>query len=112
MTNPITFPREGGAFTFAKPGCSVSCAPTASWRPRARSGEDGKRKERNADMAKQMTLDERKRIDFLLQLGWTPVQIAKEMGRDKTTFGRVVVLTQRGREARPQARGTRAATGF
>jgi hypothetical protein len=41
-------------------------------------------------MAKQMTLDERKRIDFLLQLGWTPVQIAKEMGRSKTTIIREI----------------------
>ena len=42
-------------------------------------------------MAKQMTLDERKRIDFLLQLGWTPVQIAKEMGRSKTTIIREII---------------------
>ena len=38
-----------------------------------------------------MTLDERKRIDFLLQLGWTPVQIAKEMGRSKTTVIREII---------------------
>jgi len=42
-------------------------------------------------MAKQMTIDERKRIDFLLQLGWTPVQIAKEMGRSKTTIIREII---------------------
>ena len=33
-----------------------------------------------------MTIDERKRIDFLLQLRWTPVQIAREMGRSKSTI--------------------------
>ena len=38
-----------------------------------------------------MTLDERKRIDFLLQLGRTPVQIAKEMGRSKTTIIREII---------------------
>ena len=37
-------------------------------------------------MARQMTIDERKRIDFLLQLRWTPVQIAREMGRSKSTI--------------------------
>ena len=37
-------------------------------------------------MAKQMTLDERKHIDILLQLHWTPVQIASEMGRSKSTI--------------------------
>ena len=42
-------------------------------------------------MAKQMTLDERKRIDFLLQLRWTPVQIAREMGRSKTTVIREII---------------------
>ena len=42
-------------------------------------------------MATQMTLDERKRIDFLLQLGWTPVWIAKEMGRSKTTIIREII---------------------
>ena len=42
-------------------------------------------------MARQMTIDERKRIDFLLQLRWTPVQIAKEMGRSKTTVIREIV---------------------
>ena len=42
-------------------------------------------------MARQMTIDERKRIDFLLQLRWTPVQIAKEMGRSKTTIIREIV---------------------
>ena len=38
-----------------------------------------------------MTLDERKRIDFLLQLRWTPVQIAREMGRSKTTVIREII---------------------
>ena len=38
-----------------------------------------------------MTIDERKRIDFLLQLRWTPVQIAKEMGRNKTTIIREII---------------------
>ena len=38
-----------------------------------------------------MTIDERRRIDFLLQLRWTPVQIAREMGRSKTTVIREIV---------------------
>ena len=38
-----------------------------------------------------MTIDERNRIDFLLQMRWTPVQIAKEMGRSKTTIIREIV---------------------
>ena len=42
-------------------------------------------------MAMQMTLDDRKRIDFLLQLGWTPVRIAKDMGRSKSTIIREIV---------------------
>lgn len=42
-------------------------------------------------MAKQMTIGERKRIDFLLQLRWTPVQIAREMGRSKTTVIREII---------------------
>ena len=40
----------------------------------------------NADMAKQMTVEDRKRIDFLLQLGWTPAQIADDRGRSKSTI--------------------------
>ncbi len=59
--------------------------------PRVRTGEDGKHKERDADMAKQMTIDERKRIDFLLQLRRTPVQIAREMGRSKVTIIREII---------------------
>ena len=42
-------------------------------------------------MARQMTIEDRKRIDFLLQLGWTPVQIAREMGRSKSTIIREIV---------------------
>ena len=42
-------------------------------------------------MAKQMTIGERKRIDFLLQLRWTPVQIAREMGRSKTAVIRETI---------------------
>ena len=42
-------------------------------------------------MAKQMALDERERIDFLLQRGRPPVQIAKEMGRSKTTVIREII---------------------
>ena len=42
--------------------------------------------ERNADMARQMTVEDRKRIDFLLQLGWTPAQIAEDRGRSKSTI--------------------------
>ena len=38
-----------------------------------------------------MTIEDRKRIDFLLQLGWTPVQIAREMGRSKSTIIREIV---------------------
>ena len=63
----------------------------ASWRPRVRAGEAGNRKERNADMARQMTIEDRKRIDFLLQLGWTPVQIAKDLGRSKSTIIREII---------------------
>ena len=83
---PVTFPWEGGAFTFAKAGCRVSYAPAASRRPRVRSREAANRNERNADMAKQMTVEDRKRIDFLLQLGWTPAQIAEDRGRSKSTI--------------------------
>ena len=36
-------------------------------------------------MAKQMTIEDRKRIDFLLQLGWTPARIAEDRGRSKST---------------------------
>ena len=32
-----------------------------------------------------MTVEDRKRIDFLLQLGWTPAQIAEDRGRSKST---------------------------
>lgn len=32
-----------------------------------------------------MTIEDRKRIDFLLQLGWTPAQIADDRGRSKST---------------------------
>ena len=83
---PITFPWEGGAFTFAKAGCRVSYAPSASRRPRVRAQDAGNRNERNADMARQMTVEDRKRIDFLLQLGWTPAQIAEDRGRSKSTI--------------------------
>lgn len=34
----------------------------------------------------QMTIDSRKRIDFLLQAGWTPTQIANDLGRNKSTI--------------------------
>ena len=34
----------------------------------------------------QMTVDDRKRIDFLLQLGRTPTQIANDRGRNKSTI--------------------------
>lgn len=40
----------------------------------------------NADMARQMTVEDRKRMDFLLQLGWTPAQIAEDRGRSKSTI--------------------------
>jgi hypothetical protein len=33
-----------------------------------------------------MTIDDRKRIDFLLQLGWTPTEIANDRGRNKSTI--------------------------
>ena len=33
-----------------------------------------------------MTVEDRKRIDFLLQLGWTPAQIAEDRGRSKSTI--------------------------
>ena len=56
-----------------------------------RTGDACERNERNADMARQMTIEDRKRIDFLLQLGWTPVQIAREMGRSKSTIIREIV---------------------
>ena len=68
----------------------VFYAAAASRRPRVRTGEARERKERNADMARQMTIEDRKRIDFLLQLGWTPVQIAREMGRSKSTIIREI----------------------
>ena len=34
----------------------------------------------------QMTIDDRRRIDFLLQAGWTPVQIARDRGRNKSSI--------------------------
>ena len=37
-------------------------------------------------MARQMTVEDRKRMDFLLQLGWTPAQIAEDRGRSKSTI--------------------------
>ena len=42
-------------------------------------------------MAKQMTIDDRRRIDFLIQLGWTPIQIAEDRGRSKSTVIREIV---------------------
>ena len=42
-------------------------------------------------MAKQMIIEDRKRIDFLIQLGWTPTQIAKDRGRSKSTIIREIV---------------------
>ena len=33
-----------------------------------------------------MTVEDRKRMDFLLQLGWTPAQIAEDRGRSKSTI--------------------------
>ncbi len=37
-------------------------------------------------MARQMTVEDRKRMDFLLQLGWTPAQTAEDRGRSKSTI--------------------------
>lgn len=37
-------------------------------------------------MARQMTAEDRRRIDFLLQPGWTPVQTAEDRGRSKSTI--------------------------
>ena len=42
-------------------------------------------------MAKQMTIDDRRRIDFLIQLGWTPIQIAEDRGRSKSTIIREII---------------------
>ena len=42
-------------------------------------------------MTTQMKLDERKRLVFFLQLGWTSIQIAKQMGRSKTTIIREII---------------------
>ena len=58
---------------------------------RVRTRDAAKQNERIANMAKQMTIDDRKRIDFLIQLGWTPIQIAKERGRSKSTIIREIV---------------------
>ena len=41
-------------------------------------------------MATQMTSDDRKRIEFLAQLGWTTIQIAKDRGRSKSTIIREI----------------------
>ena len=41
-------------------------------------------------MATQMTIDDRKRIEFLAQLGWTTIQIAKDGGRSKSTIIREI----------------------
>ncbi|MBO7166807.1 MAG: helix-turn-helix domain-containing protein, partial [Kiritimatiellae bacterium] len=41
--------------------------------------------------AKQMTIDDRRRIDFLIQLGWTPIQIAEDRGRSKSTIIREII---------------------
>ena len=41
-------------------------------------------------MATQMTIDDRKRIEFLAQLGWTTIQIAKDRGRSKSTIIREI----------------------
>ena len=83
---PITFPWEGGAFTFAKADYRLSYAVATSRRPRVRAGEADNQNERNADMARQMTVEDRKRIDFLLQPGWMPAQIAEDRGRSKSTI--------------------------
>lgn len=37
-------------------------------------------------MARQMTAEDRRRIDFLLQPGWTPAQTAEDRGRSKSTI--------------------------
>ena len=37
-------------------------------------------------MARQMTQDDRRRIDALLAAGRTPVEIAADLGRNKTTI--------------------------
>ena len=42
-------------------------------------------------MAKQMTIDDRRRIDFLIQMGWTPIQIAEDRGRSKSTIIREII---------------------
>jgi hypothetical protein len=58
---------------------------------RVRTRDVAKQNERTANMAKQMTIDDRRRIDFLIQLGWTPTQIAEDRGRSKSTIIREII---------------------
>ena len=72
---------EYGIISFVPRNASMYCQIKAH----------NSKKERNAIMAKQMTSDDRKRIDFLLQLEWTPAQIAKDRGRSKSSILREII---------------------
>ena len=86
---PITSLGKQGAFSRAnrKYGTLSISTPLCL---RVRTRDVAKQNERTANMAAQMTSDDRKRIEFLTQLGWTTIQIAKDRGRSKSTIIREI----------------------
>ena len=86
---PITSLGKQGAFSRAnrKYGTLSISTPLCL---RVRTRDVAKQNERTANMATQMTSDDRKRIEFLAQLGWTTIQIAKDRGRSKSTIIREI----------------------
>ena len=86
---PITSLGKQGAFSRANRKYGILSISTPLCL-RVRTRDVAKQNERTANMAAQMTSDDRKRIEFLAQLGWTTIQIAKDRGRSKSTIIREI----------------------